>query len=193
MLGDPGRLRQILLNLLDNAVKFTDHGEVTLVVRGREQEERKVSLVFEVQDTGVGIPPGGAAQVFDSFTQLDDGPNRRQGGPGLGLAISRQLARLMGGEIELESQVGVGSIFRLRVRLARAAGDSAPAARAVALPATDRTAAPPPILRPRLGAGSRGRSGQSGGHGGVPDRLRTRSRTGRRRRSGARVPGALAL
>jgi len=142
LLGDAGRLRQILLNLLDNAVKFTDHGEVTLVVRGRELEERAVSLVFEVQDTGVGIPPGGAVQVFDSFTQLDGGPNRRQGGAGLGLAISRQLARLMGGEIELESQVGVGSTFRFQVRLARAAGDSAPAARAGALPKTGHAAAP---------------------------------------------------
>ncbi len=128
LLGDPGRLRQILVNLLDNAVKFTERGAVSLTVRGQSEDARRLALVFEVTDTGVGIAETETTRIFESFTQIDGGRNRRFGGAGLGLAVCRQLVRLMDGEIELESRAGAGSTFRVKLSLEKAERDITSAA-----------------------------------------------------------------
>jgi len=112
--GDETRLRQILQNLLSNAVKFTSQGEVRLSVRRMADG----TITFEVADTGLGVDQAAQAQLFDGFSQADSSISRRFGGTGLGLAISRQLARLMGGDIEVESSLGQGSRFILRLPLA---------------------------------------------------------------------------
>jgi PAS domain S-box-containing protein len=110
--GDPGRLRQILLNLGTNAVKFTDKGEMILIrTRLEREDERNVTIRFSVSDTGIGIPANRQDILFSPFTQVDGSTTRQYGGTGLGLAISKQLARLMGGKIGLESEVGKGSTF----------------------------------------------------------------------------------
>jgi signal transduction histidine kinase len=113
--GDEKRLRQVLLNLLSNGIKFTDSGRVTLRV-SRLTPSR---LVFEVADTGIGIAPLDREAIFQSFEQVSDA-RHRIGGTGLGLSISRQLVRLMGGEIEVESRVGEGSTFRFELELPQA-------------------------------------------------------------------------
>ena len=116
--GDPGRLRQVLINLVGNAVKFTDQGEILVVVKLVPMEdgcsEKKctgVCLQFSVKDTGVGIPPARHQAIFDSFTQADGSMTRKYGGTGLGLTISNQLARLMGGHMWVDSELGKGSTF----------------------------------------------------------------------------------
>ncbi len=124
--GDPTRLRQILVNLASNAVKFTDRGGVELHLMRGEGGGGRVGLCFEVRDTGIGIPPDAGARVFDAFSQADGSTTRRFGGSGLGLAISRELARLMGGELDYESAVGVGTTFRLTVGFAPALGPEQP-------------------------------------------------------------------
>jgi signal transduction histidine kinase/ActR/RegA family two-component response regulator len=113
VIGDATRLRQVLLNLLDNAVKFTSEGSVRLVV------ERAASgrLAFRVSDTGAGIAPGALDRIFEPFTQEDQSTTRRFGGTGLGLAISRKLAALMGGELRVQSTPGAGSTFCLETEL----------------------------------------------------------------------------
>ncbi len=108
-LGDAGRLRQVLLNLIGNALKFTPSGEV--VVQARADGEPVPRLVIDVRDTGIGIPADRLDAVFDSFTQADGSITRRFGGTGLGLSITRQLVELMGGEIRVSSEVGRGSTF----------------------------------------------------------------------------------
>ena len=108
ILGDPLRLQQILFNLLSNAIKFTEEGTITLRVR-----RDGARLVFEVEDTGIGIAPEHRERIFNSFEQAEAAITRRYGGTGLGLAISRQLARLMGGDITLMSDLGKGSRFIL--------------------------------------------------------------------------------
>jgi PAS domain S-box-containing protein len=114
--GDAARLRQVLLNLVSNAVKFTDRGEVSVVLRV-DPEDTQSWLTVEVRDTGVGLDPGQIDQMFDRFTQADGSVSRRYGGTGLGLAISRRLVEMMGGEIGAESDGCSGSTFRFRVPL----------------------------------------------------------------------------
>jgi PAS domain S-box-containing protein len=110
--GDPGRLRQVLLNLLGNAVKFTSEGEVNLSARlAGDEVAGQVSVELSVRDTGIGMTAGGMEHLFDAFTQAESSTSRRFGGTGLGLAISRQLVELMGGTLAVTSESGVGSTF----------------------------------------------------------------------------------
>ncbi|HEU5136615.1 MAG TPA: response regulator [Steroidobacteraceae bacterium] len=115
--GDELRIRQILMNLVSNALKFTASGHVLIRARGVNSSETHVSLVIDVIDTGTGILPENQAAIFDAFVQEDGSTTRRFGGTGLGLAISRQLATLMGGDITVVSQPGVGSTFSLNIAL----------------------------------------------------------------------------
>jgi len=109
--GDPGRIRQVLINLTGNAVKFTNRGEVSIRVEKAEERNSLISLRFLVKDTGIGIPPDRLEHIFSSFSQVDASTTRKYGGTGLGLAISKQLAELMGGTVGVESTVGEGSTF----------------------------------------------------------------------------------
>jgi two-component system, sensor histidine kinase and response regulator len=111
LLGDAGRLRQVLLNVLANAVKFTDEGEVVLRVSVENAAGPHLQLHFSVSDTGIGIPHGKREQIFHAFTQADSSTTRRYGGTGLGLAIALRLVELMGGRMWVESEVGRGSTF----------------------------------------------------------------------------------
>jgi signal transduction histidine kinase len=112
VIGDPLRLRQILLNLVGNAIKFTDHGSVTVSVEGGEDETPAgVMLHFRVTDTGIGIAAEKQALVFEAFTQADSSTTRKYGGTGLGLTITSRLVKLMGGKVWLESEPGKGSTF----------------------------------------------------------------------------------
>jgi two-component system sensor histidine kinase/response regulator len=117
VVGDPGRLQQILVNLLGNGVKFTERGEVRLHVEKQLETTEGVVLHFSVSDTGIGIAAEKQQLVFQSFTQADNSTTRRFGGTGLGLAIASQLVELMGGRIWLESEVDKGSTFHFTVRL----------------------------------------------------------------------------
>ncbi len=117
LIGDPLRLGQVLLNLVNNAVKFTEVGEVIVSVRLVERLENTVRLKFEVRDTGIGMTPEEISRLFRPFSQADASTTRRYGGSGLGLAISRQLSELMSGSLEVKSEAGVGSIFYLTVTL----------------------------------------------------------------------------
>ena len=109
--GDAHHLRQVLINLAGNAVKFTEHGSVTVHVSSQGETETGVRLKFSVRDTGIGIPPEAQERIFESFTQADQTTTRRFGGTGLGTTIAKQLVELMGGRIGLESAVGLGSTF----------------------------------------------------------------------------------
>ena len=124
--GDGARLRQVLLNLLGNAVKFTESGRVCLQIQCRPAGDDSVDLGVVVEDSGIGIDAERVGQLFQPFTQADASINRRFGGTGLGLAISQRLIRQMGGEIEVDSRPGAGSRFSFGLRLA--AAESAPAA-----------------------------------------------------------------
>ena len=111
LIGDPSRLRQIIVNLVSNAIKFTDAGEVVVEVEAKTISDLMAVLHFSVRDTGIGIPPDKQALIFEEFSQADSSTTRRFGGTGLGLTISRQLVELMGGEIWIESQVNQGTTF----------------------------------------------------------------------------------
>ncbi|MGD9850706.1 MAG: response regulator [Nitrospirales bacterium] len=124
--GDPGRIRQILLNLIGNAIKFTDQGEVSVHVLCMDESESQVELRFHIWDTGIGIPPEVKNKLFHSFTQADSSTTRKYGGTGLGLAICKQLVELMDGEIGLESQEGSWSLFWFSVKLAKTSPVSQP-------------------------------------------------------------------
>jgi CheY-like chemotaxis protein len=109
--GDPGRLRQVLINLVGNAIKFTAVGEVAIEVREEAMLADQVRLRFEVRDTGIGIAQDKIGALFGSFTQVDASTTRKYGGTGLGLSISKRLVKLMGGEIGITSALGQGSTF----------------------------------------------------------------------------------
>jgi two-component system, sensor histidine kinase RpfC len=115
--GDPHYLRQVLINLAGNAVKFTERGGVTVHVSAQAENDGSASVKFSVRDTGIGIPAEAQTRIFDSFTQADESTTRRFGGTGLGTTIAKQLVGLMGGKIGLESAVGLGSTFWFEVTL----------------------------------------------------------------------------
>ncbi|QDU88676.1 Signal transduction histidine-protein kinase BarA [Pirellulimonas nuda] len=129
LVGDPGRLRQVVVNLLGNAIKFTEKGEVVVTVSSQRSDDDRVLLHIAVRDTGIGIANEQRVKIFDAFTQADSSTTRQYGGTGLGLAISSQLVQLMGGRIWVESELGKGSAFQFTVDLARGEeqADEAPA------------------------------------------------------------------
>ncbi len=120
LLGDEARLRQVLSNLIGNAVKFTDSGSINVDVAHRAVDDQRIELSVAVRDTGIGIAPDVLPTLFTRFTQADGGIARRYGGSGLGLAISRELVELMGGRIAVETSAGSGSTFRIMLPLQRA-------------------------------------------------------------------------
>src|SRR5690606_29234239 len=121
--GDPVRLRQVLGNLVSNAVKFTERGSVSVTARRIGETAAQHQLRFEVRDTGIGIPQGSQARLFQAFSQADASTTRLYGGTGLGLAISKRIVDLMGGRIGVESEPGQGATFWFEVPLLKAAGD----------------------------------------------------------------------
>ncbi len=128
LIGDPLRLRQVLLNLVSNAIKFTDHGSVRVNIDLEEESRAGVMLHFSVKDTGIGIPKEKQALVFEAFTQADSSTTRKYGGTGLGLTITARLVDLMGGKIWLESEPGHGSTFHFTARFELAQAEPAVAA-----------------------------------------------------------------
>jgi CheY-like chemotaxis protein len=126
--GDPSRLRQVLFNLVGNALKFTEQGSVDIEVTHRPLPEDRIELTIAVRDTGIGIAPDAMPKLFDRFMQADATTARRYGGTGLGLAISREIVDLMGGRIEVDSAVGVGSTFRVVVPMVRGDAEALAAA-----------------------------------------------------------------
>jgi len=117
VIGDPTRLRQVLTNLVGNALKFTEQGEIVVEVRKEAESDDCGVFHFSIRDTGVGIPHEKQQMIFDAFSQADSSPARKFGGTGLGLAISKRLVGEMGGQIWVESKIGSGSSFHFTVRL----------------------------------------------------------------------------
>jgi CheY-like chemotaxis protein/anti-sigma regulatory factor (Ser/Thr protein kinase) len=109
--GDPGRFKQVLLNLVSNAIKFTEKGEVAVNISLEEENDQQAKIKFTVKDTGIGIPKDRLGRLFRSFSQVDASTTRKYGGTGLGLVISKQLVEMMGGQIGVETEEGKGSIF----------------------------------------------------------------------------------
>jgi PAS domain S-box-containing protein len=116
LIGDPARLRQVLINLLGNAIKFTERGEITLDVQEEKSQQDQINLHFRVRDTGIGIPREQQSLIFEAFTQADSSTTRKYGGTGLGLAITARLVELMGGKIWVESSPGLGSTFHFTAK-----------------------------------------------------------------------------
>jgi two-component system, sensor histidine kinase and response regulator len=117
LLGDPGRIRQILVNLVGNSIKFTERGEIFVLVERESESAGAASLHFSIRDTGVGIPANKQAKIFDAFSQADDLTSRKYGGTGLGLTICMRLVAMMNGRIWVQSEVGRGSIFHFTAHL----------------------------------------------------------------------------
>ena len=116
LMGDPVRIRQIIVNLLGNAIKFTKEGEIYVSIRKQgdtyfHEGKKYLNFIIQVKDTGIGIPKDKLQKIFESFTQADNSTTRKYGGTGLGLAISKSLAELMHGELTVESEAGKGSTF----------------------------------------------------------------------------------
>lgn len=126
VIGDPGRIRQILLNLLGNAIKFTERGHVMLNILSETDASQKTTFTFEVSDTGIGIPDDKLEFIFDKFSQADSATTRKFGGTGLGLAICRRLSRMMGGDVGVKSEIGKGSTFWLNIPLSIGAQETLP-------------------------------------------------------------------
>jgi two-component system sensor histidine kinase/response regulator len=122
LLGDPLRLGQVLINLMGNAVKFTERGEISLIAMPLEADAEAVTLRFDVRDSGLGMTPQQQSMLFTAFNQADSSTTRKFGGTGLGLAISKQLVEYMGGEISVESEAGTGSCFSFTARFGIASG-----------------------------------------------------------------------
>jgi two-component system sensor histidine kinase/response regulator len=131
LIGDSLRMGQVLINFANNAVKFTDQGEVDIIARVRERTEKDVVLYFAIRDTGIGLTESQVGQLFQSFQQADSSTTRKYGGTGLGLVIAKKLAGLMGGEVGVESVPGEGSTFWFTARLGIGAGGSARAQRLI--------------------------------------------------------------
>ncbi len=115
--GDPVRMKQIIINLVNNAIKFTEKGNITISVEKKSAEDGKAQILFKIMDTGIGISPEGQKKLFQSFSQVDKSTTRKYGGTGLGLMISKNLTQMMGGEIGVESLEGVGSTFWFTVSM----------------------------------------------------------------------------
>jgi len=126
LIGDPGRLRQVLLNLIGNAIKFTERGQILVAVAAAFPVKGRVLLHFGVKDTGIGIPPETQEKIFAAFSQADGSMARKYGGTGLGLAICLRLVEMMGGRIWVESAQEKGSVFHFTLDLAVAAGNAVP-------------------------------------------------------------------
>ncbi len=149
VVGDPGRLRQVLRNLLGNALKFTDHGEIGVQAEVLNEATNVAQIRFTVHDTGIGMPPDQQNRLFESFTQGDGSSTRRHGGTGLGLAISKQLVELLGGEIGVASEPGQGSRFWFTASFGKGAAAETPAPNPAAVqnPAA-RSIAKAPVAAP---------------------------------------------
>jgi PAS domain S-box-containing protein len=148
--GDQGRLRQILWNLIDNAIKFTSRGEVGLRIEVESQSESEVCLHFSVSDTGIGVPADKQELIFEAFAQADNSTTRKFGGTGLGLSISSRLVSLMGGQITVESESNQGSMFHFTAHfgLQKAAASKAIAAAGSAMPAVKKAPVSADARRP---------------------------------------------
>jgi signal transduction histidine kinase len=136
-IGDPTRFRQVVLNLVSNALKFTERGRVSVAMTVETRRPHAITLHVAVSDTGIGIPRDKQQRIFEAFTQADGSTTRRYGGTGLGLTISRELVTLMGGRLWLESEPGIGTVFHFTARLGIASIEDAPVRAAASRPCSD--------------------------------------------------------
>ncbi len=178
LVGDAGRLRQILVNLVGNAVKFTERGEIVVRVACVERSAEDAVLSFAVSDTGIGIPPDKLQSIFEPFVQADGSTTRRYGGTGLGLSISSHLARLMGGQVGVTSAVGQGSTFHFTARFGLHS-----------VPQTSQPAAAQERLQGARAGGGRQRHEPRAPRADAPPTRRRARRSGGRGRTGNRGPG----
>lgn len=147
VLGDEGRVRQILLNLVGNAIKFTEKGKVSVALSGVQRESDALcECQIVIRDTGIGIAPESRGRIFDAFGQADSGTTRKHGGSGLGLSIVRELVHMMDGSIDLDSTLGVGSVFTVRLPLSVARQDSLPSRQPITATQTQALVSPWPSI-----------------------------------------------